>query len=287
MEYFNHHPIFDYGFGNGNTYQMVDIFRRNHLAITDNNCKEHITTNNETMEKLADLYYDDPRNSWILNLANDIQSISELKISTDLKITEAITKYEYTKVYSIITLPNIRVGDILIDEGDFPLDISVDPYVVVKAWDPYLRAITVSEVGGNSFAAGATLSIIRENTTNETYDVINEIQIKKKTDYINFPIKFTTFNNIFTSPYIYATGVTFVHPNSLGITFANTLLYDFMDDQSHVGNYNIVTPMQVILTAEDNSIYIPNSNAIGVIENQMRETLNIVDKFRVYNITIE
>jgi hypothetical protein len=224
--YFNSFPKTSYTI-NGRTEEVLDIFRKVSIAKATNNTlyNEVVVTDSDTLESLAEKYYDDPKLSWIIAVINDIVNpIEEFVKSTALLQYLFETKYKGTIFYleeNIDLLP----GDILISvnsstsldtlpENLLSTDLNTAKYCFANTYSNefrYTRVTNISEtfVAGNKIAAfrktGNVLNLVTFKKKTNIGDAETNacvMEIKRVDEYLNSPVyMYNTSDNSILSPY--------------------------------------------------------------------------------------
>lgn len=285
MKYFDHHPIFGYSFL-GITYNFVDIFRKNILDIDDTFLETYSIETNDTLETISNKLYDDAQYSWVLALTNNYHSRSTLPtLETDITLSN-------NKIYSIITIPDIKFGDIVINRNDLDgFSTVTDPFLYVVDWNPTFRSIIVKEklLTSNSFDESDTITVLRKNAE-QTFDEITAsgVSLERISDVEKFPIRFSLSGRTI-SPYlnVSGSGITYMPEASTGSTFTKTLLYSYITDGISHGAYTLVTEAAKFKTDKnDISMKMPNPATVYSIEDEIKKTMSITNKSRLFGIKI-
>ena len=224
--YFNSFPTTTYTI-NGRTEEVVDIFRKVAIAKATSNTlyDEIFVTDSDTIESLAEKYYDDPSLSWVIAVTNNILNpVDEFVKSTALMQYLYDTKYNGT-IFYIQENIDILPGDIIISinsstsintlpENLLSNDLNSDKYCFVNTYSNEFRYARVTNIS-STFAAGDKVAVFRKagdklnlvsftKRLNVGADDINAcvIQLKKVDTYLNSPVyMYNTSDMSILSPY--------------------------------------------------------------------------------------
>lgn len=190
--YFDFFPKLDYTFNNGQTIEMVDIFRKVSFSQTtltnDAIFDTYYLSSGGSPEIVSYNLYGSSRFSWILFASNRLINPHKNwpREYTSL-ITELNTKYN-GKTYHINRVPNLLPGDVMIklqrascfdDEvgadassGEnytgcvFSYENPITTYKIIKEWNQEFRYI-IGVGGSTEFSLGDTFAILRKNEAGE------------------------------------------------------------------------------------------------------------------------
>lgn len=283
MKYFDKHPIINYSLS-GNTYNFIDIFRRNIVNIDERFLETYILESNDTLESIATKQYDDASLSWVISLTNNYYSKDTIpSLDTTIPITN-------NKVYSILELPDIKFGDIVFDVSN--INSPTFDFLYVKSWDPRFRSFVVGEKlpTGNSFSESDTIIIARLKEGGVDFITTPQgVSLQKITNIETFPIRFSLSSSTI-SPYlnVSGSGTTYISEGSTGITFSKTLLYSYITSGISHSQYKIDTEQtNFVINKNDLSIKIPTFQTINTIESGIADSMKITNKSRLFNINIQ
>lgn len=224
MTFFNAFPLTDYTL-NGKNEKIIDIFRTVALSQNNSNIYETVVvTDSDTLESIAEKYYDDPDLSWVIAMVNGIVNPNEdfVKSSNQLQ-TLYNTKYSGKIIYFEENI-NLQIGDILIKVNSsvapniLPAnlvsgDLITSTYTFVTDYSNDFRFARVSSdsfVQSDKIAAyrriGDTLQLItyrkKPTFTGSEQDAC-VIVAKRITNYLNSPVYFyNKTNQSILSPYL-------------------------------------------------------------------------------------
>lgn len=286
MKYFQHHPYMSYNI-NGKEYSFLDIFRKNTLSVDENFQEVYVLRTNDSLESISEKLYDTPDNSWLLFLNNNYF------LHTDIPSFNTQIQLSNKKVYSIKTIHNIKQNDIVIDANLDNFGVT-SSFLYVDSWDPVFRSVVVTEIGasGDSFQKHQSIAIIRKNIDENGFDLITPpggISLEKISYVENFPIRFRSTTNI-VSPYlnVSGSGQTYFSESCVGVTFNKTLLNSYITDGISHGAYSIVTKANKYTSQKTEiSIKTPIVDAVSPIESEIKKTMGILNRSRLFNIIIQ
>lgn len=224
--YFNSFPTTTYTI-NGRTEEVVDIFRKVAIAKATNNTlyDEIVVTDSDTIESLAEKYYDDPTLSWVIAVTNNILNpVEEFVKSTALMQYLYDTKYNGT-IFYIQENIDILPGDIIISVNSstsidtlpanlLSTDLNADKYCFVNTYSNEFRYARVTNIS-SSFVVGDKLAVFRKEGNklnlvsftkrlNVGGENVNAcvIQLEKVDTYLNSPVyMYNTSDGSILSPY--------------------------------------------------------------------------------------
>jgi hypothetical protein len=233
--YFSPFPRIEYTI-NGKTEEVIDLFRR--VAISKNppvgSYNEIVVTDMDTIESLAEKYYDDPNLSWIIAVTNNmIDPIEEFPKSSALLNFTFNTKYQGNILYLEENIDLIP-GDIIIEVKSSvstntapsaltSADLNSSKFCFVNSYNNEFRYARVTHesslfTAGGKIAAfrkqGDVLSIIgfMKQATNVSAEAEScVLQIKKVDTYLNSPVyMFNPTDNSLISPYQKFSGTSLI-----------------------------------------------------------------------------
>jgi hypothetical protein len=229
--YFNPFPKTEYTLGS-KTESVVDIFRK--VAISKYNTEsiftEELVSDADSVESLAEKYYDDADLSWIILLTNDIvDPVTEFCLSTKNFDSLINTKYSGSIFYFEENV-QLQQGDILIGlnrtppyTNQYPTntlpenlifgDLDTSKYCFVNSYNNEFRYARVTNIVG-SFTTSTEvaayrkikdklqlITFIKKFTSNEQEQNAFVLPIKLINDYYNAPLYIYNTTNQIISPY--------------------------------------------------------------------------------------
>jgi len=223
--YFTPFPLTTYTLGN-KTEDVVDIFRRVAVSNINNNqyLNEIIVTDSDTLESLAEKYYNDPKLSCVIAIINNMINPNEEFIKSTQVLTYLYSNLYKGTIFYIEEYVNIQEGDIIIgvnsgvSTNTIPANLTAGnlitgKYCFVSSYDKQFRYARVINVNG-IFSAGDKIAIFRKiNNALELVDFYKKtnatttingcvIAIKKIDTYLNSPVMITnSSDNSILSPY--------------------------------------------------------------------------------------
>jgi hypothetical protein len=283
--YFNQFPLTEYTI-DSKTETVVDIFRK--VAIskynTDSIFTEELVTDIDTIESLAEKYYDDPELSWIILLTNDIvDPVTEFCLSTKNFDSLINTKYSGSIFYFEENI-ELQQGDILIGLNrtppyltPYPLDtlpenlnstdLNTSKYCFVNSYNNEFRYARVTNIVG-SFTTSTEVAAYRKIndklqlitfskkfTSSENEQDVFVLPIKLIDNYYNAPLYIYNSTNQIISPYRrYITELEddYILLESNGSytsstdinAFRSSLLYQMIMLNTNISNLQIKTILQ-------------------------------------------
>jgi|688.fasta_scaffold172011_2 hypothetical protein len=229
--YFNPFPKTEYTLGS-KTESVVDIFRK--VAISKYNTEsiftEELVSDADSVESLAEKYYDDADLSWIILLTNDIvDPVTEFCLSTKNFDSLINTKYSGSIFYFEENV-QLQQGDILIGLNraapfldPYPLDtlpenlisgdLDTSKYCFVNSYNNEFRYARITNIIGTfttstEFAAYRKvnnklqlITFIKKFTENTEEQNAFVLPIKLIDDYYNAPLYIYNETNQIISPY--------------------------------------------------------------------------------------
>jgi len=229
--YFNPFPKTEYTLGS-KTESVVDIFRK--VAISKYNTEsiftEELVSDADSVESLAEKYYDDADLSWIILLTNDIvDPVTEFCLSTKNFDSLINTKYSGSIFYFEENV-QLQQGDILIGlsrtppyTDQYPIntlpenitssDLDTSKYCFVNSYNNEFRYARVTNIVG-SFTTSTEvaayrkikdklqlITFIKKFTSNGQEQNAFVLPIKLINDYYNAPLYIYNTTNQIISPY--------------------------------------------------------------------------------------
>jgi hypothetical protein len=228
--YFNPFPKTEYTLGS-KTESVVDIFRK--VAISKYNTEsiftEELVSDADSVESLAEKYYDDADLSWIILLTNDIvDPVTEFCLSTKNFDSLINTKYSGSIFYFEENV-QLQQGDILIGlnrsspsvqyptntlpENIASSDLNTNKYCFVNSYNNEFRYARVTNIVG-SFTTSTEvaayrkindklelITFIKKFTSNGQEQNAFVLPIKLINDYYNAPLYIYNTTNQIISPY--------------------------------------------------------------------------------------
>lgn len=190
--YFDYFPTLEYKFQNGNTLELVDIFRKVSFTQTtltnDSIFDTYYTTNGANPEIISFNLYSSSEYSWMLFASNRI-----LNPHTDWPreytsfLTELNSKYNGTAYY-ICRIPDLLPGDVMIKitktscsgttasevytDCVFSYEAPIVTYKIIKEWNQKFRYLVGVGGGSGSFSVNDTFAILRKDS-NGDYKPVN------------------------------------------------------------------------------------------------------------------
>lgn len=184
--YFDFFPTLEYTFSDGNTIEMVDIFRKvsfSQSTLTNDSIFDTFyVANGGSPEIVSFNLYGSSRYSWMLFAANRmINPHKNWPREYTSLITELNSKYN-GKTYYICRIPDLLPGDVMIKitrsscSGtpnseiytgcSFSYQNPIATYKIIKEWNQELRYI-IGVGGSTEFSEGDTFAILRKNSLGE------------------------------------------------------------------------------------------------------------------------
>jgi hypothetical protein len=229
--YFNPFPKTEYTLGS-KTESVVDIFRK--VAISKYNTEsifiEELVSDADSVESLAEKYYDNADLSWIILLTNDIvDPVTEFCLSTKNFDSLINTKYSGSIFYFEENV-QLQQGDILIGlhrkppyTSQYPIntlpenitssDLDTSKYCFVNSYNNEFRYARVTNIVG-SFTTSTEvaayrkikdklqlITFIKKFTSNGQEQNAFVLPIKLINDYYNAPLYIYNTTNQIISPY--------------------------------------------------------------------------------------
>jgi hypothetical protein len=190
--YFDYFPTLEYKFQNGNTLELIDIFRKVSFTQTtlanDSIFDTYYVTNGANAEITSFNLYSSSQYSWVLFSSNRM-----LNPHTDWPreytsfLTELNSKYNGTAYY-ICRIPDLLPGDVMIKitkascSGTtanevytscvFSYESPIVTYKIVKEWNQKFRYLVAVGGGSGSFSVNDTFAILRKDS-NGNYKAVN------------------------------------------------------------------------------------------------------------------
>lgn len=228
MTFFNAFPLTDYTL-NGKNEKIIDMFRT--VALSQNNSNVYetvVVTDSDTLESIAEKYYDDPDLSWVIAMVNGIINPNEDFIKSGSQLKNLYdTKYNGFILYFEENI-NLQEGDILI-KADPSVNNQIDPenltssnlitntYAFVLEYSNefrYARILTNNFVTTDKLVAYRKIAENLQLVTFTAKFTIGGVEqnscilnVKNKTSYLNSPVYlYNTTDNTILSPYLKVNG---------------------------------------------------------------------------------
>jgi hypothetical protein len=254
--YFKFFPEFTYTLRNRD-YSFADIFRR--VAFSTQSLQnqklfiENYVIDGETLESIAQKYYNDPSLGWLILLANNLTSFEEFPMSEGELNRIANNKFSGNSYFFNEYMPDLRVGDVAIKVTIVNNEVSTidnSNYGVIKEYNSLMRYVWIKSLTGTlsandyvvfkRLAGNEVIDVPHVQYTNATPTSVTKsyAQIKKVTTNQLSPEVFIDSNGNYVSGY-YIDSSYEAKSSALGYyatatlsdtnTIYNTLLYDFIN----------------------------------------------------------
>lgn len=289
MKYFTLHPIIGYTIPSLNIIEEIELknlFETRRLNLTKNHSFSLQIGNKIFPESIAAEFLDDPEDSWLIHIINNIRSRTDWPQTNEEKLRKLEKTYENQTTYFIQTLPSLEINDILVLTSDLHTNgATFQKLGIVLEWNSYLRSIRTLHSNGLSFGSGTYISFIRKE--NSDYKLLNfsnigntqsdgftySTIIKRKENPLNVPVNFiqngnpiSAYLNLNSTP----PGNTFINPETMSITGPNGFTFTALSVYMNSGNISTNTLKNSINTEKILQIRVPknNTSSANVLLNQ-------------------